>query len=159
MEAFGGPSRCMTTEKFVGAYQEQTCYANCRDVVQKSSQSSEFEVILTFSTNQMNCVFLIMLVFSLFIMLVTTLNFNFSENVFFETSAHMPKVYKALVHSYFVCIISILLFIRKILTFVTTLWHSVYWHLILMKHFVGVTVSEKRVYTTRLHIWPCPNIG
>lgn len=44
MEAFSGPSRCMTTEKFVGAYQEQTCYANCGGVVQKSSQSSEFEV-------------------------------------------------------------------------------------------------------------------
>lgn len=54
MEAFSGPSRCMTTEKFVSAYQEQTCYANCGDVVQKSSQSSEFEVILTRSTNQIN---------------------------------------------------------------------------------------------------------
>lgn len=47
MEAFSGPSRCMATEKFVGAYQEQTCYANCGDVVQKSSQFSEFEVIET----------------------------------------------------------------------------------------------------------------
>lgn len=47
MEAFSGPSRCVTTEKFVGAYQEQTCYANRGDVVQKSSQSSEFEVIET----------------------------------------------------------------------------------------------------------------
>lgn len=45
MEAFSGPSRCMTTEKFVGTYQEQTCYANCGDVVQNNSQSSEFEVI------------------------------------------------------------------------------------------------------------------
>lgn len=45
MEAFSGPSRCVTTEKFVGAYQGQTCYANCGDVVQESSQSSEFEVI------------------------------------------------------------------------------------------------------------------
>lgn len=54
MEAFGGPSRCMTTEKFVGAYQEQTCYANCGDVVLKSSQSSEFEVILSCRTNQIN---------------------------------------------------------------------------------------------------------
>lgn len=52
MEAFSGPSRCMTTEKFVGAYQEQTCYANCGDVVHTSSQSSEFEVILTCRTNQ-----------------------------------------------------------------------------------------------------------
>lgn len=41
MEEFSGPS----TEKFVGAYQEQTCYANCGDVVQNNSQSSEFEVI------------------------------------------------------------------------------------------------------------------
>lgn len=47
MEAFSGPSRCMTTEKFVGAYQEETCYANCGDAVQISSQSSEFEVIET----------------------------------------------------------------------------------------------------------------
>lgn len=47
MEAFSGPSRCLTTEKFVGAYQEQTCYANCGDVVQISSQSTEFEVIET----------------------------------------------------------------------------------------------------------------
>lgn len=54
MEAFSGPSRCMTTEKFVGAYQEQTSYANCGDVVQKSYQSSEFEVILTCSTDQLN---------------------------------------------------------------------------------------------------------
>lgn len=54
MEAFSGPSRCMTTEKFVGAYQEQTCYANCGDVVHKSSQSSEFEVILSCRTNQIN---------------------------------------------------------------------------------------------------------
>lgn len=52
MEAFSGPSRCLTTEKFVGAYQEQTCYANCGDVVQKSSQSSEFEVILNRSTDK-----------------------------------------------------------------------------------------------------------
>lgn len=52
MEAFSGPSRCVTTEKFVGAYQEQTCYANCGDVVQKSSQSSEFEVILNCTTDQ-----------------------------------------------------------------------------------------------------------
>ncbi|XP_065938473.1 receptor-type tyrosine-protein phosphatase epsilon isoform X3 [Magallana gigas] len=43
MEAFSGPSRCMATEKFVEAYQEQTCHANCRDVVQNISQSSEFE--------------------------------------------------------------------------------------------------------------------
>lgn len=54
MEAFNGPSRCMTTEKFVGAYQEQTCYANCGDVVLESSQSSAFEVILTCRTNQIN---------------------------------------------------------------------------------------------------------
>lgn len=54
MEAFRGPSRCMTTEKFVGANQEQTCYANCGDVGQKSFQSSEFEVIETYSTNQIN---------------------------------------------------------------------------------------------------------
>lgn len=54
MEAFSGPSRCMTTEKFVGAYQEQTCYANCGDVLQKSSQCSEFEVILNGSTDQIN---------------------------------------------------------------------------------------------------------
>lgn len=54
MEAFSGPSRCVTTEKFVGAYQEQTCYANCGGVVQKSSQSSEFEVILNGSTDQIN---------------------------------------------------------------------------------------------------------
>lgn len=47
MEAFSGPSRCMTTEKFVGAYQEETCYANRGDVVQISSQSTEFEVIET----------------------------------------------------------------------------------------------------------------
>lgn len=47
MEAFSGPSRCMATEKFVGAYQEQTCYANCGDVVQNNSQSSELEVIET----------------------------------------------------------------------------------------------------------------
>lgn len=47
MEAFSGPSRCMTTEKFMGAYQAQTCYANCGDVVQKISQSTEFEVIET----------------------------------------------------------------------------------------------------------------
>lgn len=47
MEAFIGPSRCMTTEKFVGAYQEQTCYANRGDVVQINSQSTEFEVIET----------------------------------------------------------------------------------------------------------------
>uniref|UniRef100_A0A8W8NTJ8 Receptor-type tyrosine-protein phosphatase kappa n=1 Tax=Magallana gigas TaxID=29159 RepID=A0A8W8NTJ8_MAGGI len=46
MEAFSGPSRCMTTEKFVGTYQEQTCYANCGDVVQNISQSSEFESYL-----------------------------------------------------------------------------------------------------------------
>uniref|UniRef100_K1PK35 Receptor-type tyrosine-protein phosphatase U n=1 Tax=Magallana gigas TaxID=29159 RepID=K1PK35_MAGGI len=46
MEAFGGPSRCMATEKFVEAYQEQTCHANCRDVVQNISQSSEFESYL-----------------------------------------------------------------------------------------------------------------
>lgn len=52
MEAFSGISRCITTEKFVGAYQKQTCYANCGDVVQKSSQSSEFEVILNGSTDQ-----------------------------------------------------------------------------------------------------------
>lgn len=52
MEAFSGPSRCVTTEKFVGAYREQTCYANCGDVVQKSSQSSEFEVILNRSTDK-----------------------------------------------------------------------------------------------------------
>lgn len=54
MEAFSGPSRCVTTEKFVGAYQEQTCYTNCGDVVQKSSQSSEFEVILICSTDQIS---------------------------------------------------------------------------------------------------------
>lgn len=54
MEAFSGTSRCMTTEKFLGAYQEQACYANCGDVVQKSSQFSEFEVILTCSTNQIS---------------------------------------------------------------------------------------------------------
>lgn len=52
MEAFSSPSRCMTTEKFMGAYQAQTCYANCGDVVQKSSPSSEFEVILNCSTDQ-----------------------------------------------------------------------------------------------------------
>lgn len=54
MEAFSGPSRCVTTEKFVGAYPEQTCYANCGDVVQKSSQSSEFEVILNRSTDKIS---------------------------------------------------------------------------------------------------------
>lgn len=54
MEAFSGPSRCMTTEKFVGAYQEQTCYANCGDVLQNTSQSSEFEVILNGSTDQLS---------------------------------------------------------------------------------------------------------
>nr|XP_034321698.1 receptor-type tyrosine-protein phosphatase epsilon isoform X3 [Crassostrea gigas] len=47
MEAFSGPSRCLTTEKFVGAYQEQTCYANRGDVVQTSSQSIEFEELLS----------------------------------------------------------------------------------------------------------------
>lgn len=47
MEAFSGPSRCVATEKFVDAYQEQKCYANCGDVVQNDSQSSEFEVIVT----------------------------------------------------------------------------------------------------------------
>lgn len=55
MEAFSGPSRCMATEKFVSAYQEKTCYANCGDVVQKSSQSIEFEV--TYSTNKLNYIF------------------------------------------------------------------------------------------------------
>lgn len=54
MEAFSGPSRCVTTEKFVGAYQEQTCYANCGDVVHKSSQSPEFEVILNRSTDKIS---------------------------------------------------------------------------------------------------------
>lgn len=54
MEAFSGPSRCVTTEKFVGACQEQTCYANCGDVVQKSSQSSEFEVVLNRSTDKIS---------------------------------------------------------------------------------------------------------
>lgn len=54
MEAFGGSSRCITTEKLVGAYQEQTCYANFGDVVHKSCQSSEFEVILTCSTDQIS---------------------------------------------------------------------------------------------------------
>lgn len=54
MEAFSGPSRCVTTEKFVGAYQEQTCYANCGDAVQISSQSSEFEVILNRSTDKIS---------------------------------------------------------------------------------------------------------
>lgn len=38
MEAFSGPS---------DAYQEQTCYVNCGNVVQKISQSTEFEVIET----------------------------------------------------------------------------------------------------------------
>lgn len=54
MEAFSGPSRCVTTEKFVEAYQEQTCNANCGDVVHKSSQSSEFEVILICNTDQIS---------------------------------------------------------------------------------------------------------
>lgn len=54
METFSGPSRCMTTEKFLGAYQEQTCYANCGDVVQKSSQSSKFEVILKRGTDRIS---------------------------------------------------------------------------------------------------------
>lgn len=54
MEAFCGPSRCMTTAKFVGAYQEQTCYANCGDVVHKSSQSSEFEVFLNCCTDKIS---------------------------------------------------------------------------------------------------------
>lgn len=80
MEAFSGPSGCMTTEKFVGAYQEQICYTDCGDVVQKSSHCSEFEVILTCNTNQMNYyVHMIVLVFSVIIMLKTTEN-----NIFFK---------------------------------------------------------------------------
>lgn len=54
MEAFSSPSRCMTTDKFVGAYQEQKCYANCGEVLQKSSQFSEFEVILNGCKDQIN---------------------------------------------------------------------------------------------------------
>lgn len=79
MEAFSGPSRCMTTEKFVGAYQEQTCYANCGGVVQKSSQSSEFEVILNRSTDKISNKLSLSnnASFSVIIILMTTESHNF----------------------------------------------------------------------------------
>lgn len=79
MEAFSGPSRCVTTEKFVGAYQEQTCYANCGDVVQKSSQSFEFQVILNRSTDKISNILSLSnnASFSVIIILMTTESHNF----------------------------------------------------------------------------------
>lgn len=45
-DAFYGQKKCLKTEKFLGDYQEQTCYANCGDIAQKSSYSSDMEVYL-----------------------------------------------------------------------------------------------------------------
>lgn len=45
-DAFYGQNKCLKSEKFLGEYQEQTCYTNCGDVSQKKSLSSELEVNL-----------------------------------------------------------------------------------------------------------------
>lgn len=45
-DAFCGQNKCLETEKFLGDYQEQTCYANCGDVAQNNSYSSDLEVNL-----------------------------------------------------------------------------------------------------------------
>lgn len=86
MEAFSGPSRCVTTEKFVGAYQEQTCYANCGDVVQKIPHSSEFEVILNRSTDKISNKLSLSnnASFSVFIILMTTESHNFFKPHFLK---------------------------------------------------------------------------
>lgn len=104
MEAFSGPSRCVTTEKFVGAYQEQTCYANCGDVVLESSQSSEFEVILNRSTDKISNKLSLSnnASFGVIIILMTTESHNFFKTIFLESNVQMSEVYKAHVHLHFV---------------------------------------------------------
>ncbi|XP_078327528.1 receptor-type tyrosine-protein phosphatase alpha-like [Crassostrea virginica] len=47
MEAFNGPSRSMTSERFLSEYQEQNCYTNCGNVTQKMTFSTEFEELLS----------------------------------------------------------------------------------------------------------------
>lgn len=47
-EAFCGQNKCLKTEKFLGDYEEQTFYANCGDVAQKNSYSSDLEVNLNY---------------------------------------------------------------------------------------------------------------
>lgn len=47
-DAFYGQKKCLKTEKFLSDYQEQTCYANCGDIAQKTSYSSDMEVYLNF---------------------------------------------------------------------------------------------------------------
>ncbi|XP_052694681.1 receptor-type tyrosine-protein phosphatase epsilon-like [Crassostrea angulata] len=46
-DAFYGQSKCLDTEKFLGEYQEQTCYTNCGDLSQKKSLSSDLEELLS----------------------------------------------------------------------------------------------------------------
>lgn len=45
-DAFYGQKKCMKTETFLSDYQEQNCYANCGDTVQKNCYSSELEELL-----------------------------------------------------------------------------------------------------------------
>lgn len=47
-DAFYGQKKCLKTEKFLGDYQEQTCYANSGDIEQTHSYSSDIEVYLDF---------------------------------------------------------------------------------------------------------------
>uniref|UniRef100_A0A8W8NR64 Receptor-type tyrosine-protein phosphatase T n=1 Tax=Magallana gigas TaxID=29159 RepID=A0A8W8NR64_MAGGI len=46
-DAFYGQNKCLESEKFLGEYQEQTCYTNCGDISQKKSLSSELEELLS----------------------------------------------------------------------------------------------------------------
>lgn len=55
-DAFHGQNKCVDTEKFLGEYQEQTCYTNCGDLSQKKSLSSDLEVIkIVFYINSKYC--------------------------------------------------------------------------------------------------------
>ncbi|XP_065938479.1 receptor-type tyrosine-protein phosphatase epsilon isoform X4 [Magallana gigas] len=88
MEAFSGPSRCMATEKFVEAYQEQTCHANCRDVVQNISQSSEFETPSWFPTenrSKLNGLYVFKNISSTQASNVRITNLNIQKQGFIET--------------------------------------------------------------------------
>lgn len=47
-DAFYGQEKCLEAEKFLGDYQEQNCYANCGNVTENNSYSTDIEVYLDY---------------------------------------------------------------------------------------------------------------
>lgn len=43
-ESFYGQNKCLETENFLVDYQKQNCYANCGDIAQRNTYSSDVEV-------------------------------------------------------------------------------------------------------------------